>query len=182
MGIRISYLTPAEQFLYLERKMMNFKVILACLTITNVVLIDSKPAAFNFDSLENALREMDITLKQGDNVEPIENQEEHGHSLEKRRADDLDEEERQLEALIEEVEGNPEPSSVRVEGEGIPTITNNAEASRVEAALKEEEKKLLTEGEKAFQEFGKNINEAIKQNEAVVNEVEKDMDEGINYP
>ena len=36
---------------------------------------------------------MDITL----------NQEEHGHSLEKRRADDLDEEERQLEALIEEV-------------------------------------------------------------------------------
>ena len=40
----------------------------------------------------------------------------------------------------------------------------------------------MTEGEKAFQEFGKNINEAIKQNEAVVNEVEKDMDEGINYP
>ena len=48
--------------------------------------------------------------------------------------------------------------------------------------IKDEEKKLLTEGEKAFQEFGKNINEAIKQNEAVVNEVEKDMDEGINYP
>ena len=38
-----------------------------------------------------------------DNVESIEKQEEHGHSLEKRRADDLDEEERQLEALIEEV-------------------------------------------------------------------------------
>ena len=55
-SIRISYLTPAEQFLYLERKMMNFKVIFAFLTITNVVLIDSKPAAFNFDSLENALR------------------------------------------------------------------------------------------------------------------------------
>ena len=36
---------------------------------------------------------MDMTLKDGDN----------GHSLEKRRADDLDEEERQLEALIEEV-------------------------------------------------------------------------------
>ena len=46
---------------------------------------------------------MDITLKHGDNVESIEKQEEHGHSLEKRRADDLDEEERQLEALIEEV-------------------------------------------------------------------------------
>ena len=43
---------------------------------------------------------MDFQL---DNVEPIEKQEEHGHSLEKRRADDLDEEERQLEALIEEV-------------------------------------------------------------------------------
>merc|ERR1712037_146094 len=119
------------------------------------------------DALDNALREMDKTF---DNVESIEKQEEHGHSLEKRRADDLDEEERQLEALIEEVEGNPEPSSERVEGEDIPTITN------------EEEKKLLTEGEKAFQEFGKNINEAIKQNEAVVDEVEKDMDEGINYP
>jgi hypothetical protein len=43
---------------------------------------------------------MDSTI---DNVESIEKQEEHGHSLEKRRADDLDEEERQLEALIEEV-------------------------------------------------------------------------------
>ena len=42
---------------------------------------------------------MDKTLKVGDNMESIE----HGHSLEKRRADDLDEEERQLEALIEEV-------------------------------------------------------------------------------
>ena len=41
---------------------------------------------------------------------------------------------------------------------------------------------MLTDGEKAFQEFDKNINEAIKQNEAVVSEVEKDMDEGINYP
>jgi hypothetical protein len=51
-SIRISYLTPAEQL----RKMKNFKVIFAFLTITNVVLIDSKPAAFNFDSLENALR------------------------------------------------------------------------------------------------------------------------------
>ena len=48
--------------------------------------------------------------------------------------------------------------------------------------LKEEEKKLLTDGEKAFQEFDKNINEAIKKNEAVVNEVEKDMDEGLAYP
>ena len=46
---------------------------------------------------------MDITLKDGDNVEQIEKQEEQGHGLEKRRADDLDEEERQLEALIEEV-------------------------------------------------------------------------------
>jgi hypothetical protein len=39
---------------------------------------------------------MDITLNRTE-------QEEHGHSLEKRTADDLDEEERQLEALIEEV-------------------------------------------------------------------------------
>ena len=42
---------------------------------------------------------MDKTLKVGDNMESIE----QGHSLEKRRADNLDEEERQLEALIEEV-------------------------------------------------------------------------------
>ena len=48
--------------------------------------------------------------------------------------------------------------------------------------LKEEEQKLLSDGEKAFQEFDKNINEAIKKNEAVVNEVEKYMDEGIAYP
>ena len=35
---------------------MNFKVIFAFLFIANVVLIDSKPAAFNFDALDNALR------------------------------------------------------------------------------------------------------------------------------
>jgi len=43
--------------------------------------------------------------------------------------------------------------------------------------MKEEESKLLSDGDKAFEEFDKNINEAIKQSEAVENELRKDIDE-----
>ena len=39
------------------------------------------------------------------------------------------------------------------------------------------EAKLLADGEKAFQAFDKNINEAIKQNEAVEKEIKTDIDE-----
>ena len=39
------------------------------------------------------------------------------------------------------------------------------------------EAKLLADGEKAFQAFDKNINEAIKQNEAVEKEIKNDIDE-----
>ena len=39
------------------------------------------------------------------------------------------------------------------------------------------EDKLLADGEKAFQAFDKNINEAIKQNEAVEKEIKNDIDE-----
>ena len=37
------------------------------------------------------------------------------------------------------------------------------------------ETKLIADGDKAFQEFGKNINEAIKQNEAVEKEIKTDI-------
>merc|ERR1712064_35740 len=147
---------------------MNSKVIFAFI-FANVILVDSKPAAYDFASLENAIRDMGIQLKHGHSMEEIDSMEEferledHGHSVEKRGADlDLDEEEeRKYQELMKEVEASP--AAARVEGSN----QNNAEASRVEAALKE---------------FDKNINEAIKKNEAVVNEVEKDMDEGIAYP
>ena len=39
------------------------------------------------------------------------------------------------------------------------------------------EAKLIADGDQAFQEFDKDINEAIKQNEAVEEEVRKDIDE-----
>ena len=39
------------------------------------------------------------------------------------------------------------------------------------------ETKLIADGDKAFQDFDKNINEAIKQNEAVEKEIKTDIDE-----
>merc|ERR1712062_352761 len=52
------------------------------------------------------------------------------------------------------------------------------EAARVEAENNQAmEAKLLADGEKAFQAFDKNINEAIKQNEAVEKEIKNDIDE-----
>ena len=39
------------------------------------------------------------------------------------------------------------------------------------------ETKLIADGDKAFKDFDKNINEAIKQNEAVEKEIKNDIDE-----
>ena len=43
--------------------------------------------------------------------------------------------------------------------------------------VQEKEDQLLSDGEKAFQEFDQNINEAIKQSQAVEDELRKDIDE-----
>ena len=60
-------------------------------------------------------------------------------------------------------------------------VEANPEANRVEEAedvqLKAMEAKMLADGDKAFEAFDKSINEAIKQSEAVEEEVRKDIDE-----
>ena len=69
---------------------MNSKVIFAFI-FANVILVDSKPAAYDFASLENAIRDMGIQLKHGHSMEEIDSMEEferledHGHSVEKRQ-------------------------------------------------------------------------------------------------
>ena len=100
---------------------MNFKIILSLVAIVYVFWVDAKPV-FDIESLENALKEMDKTFKHGHSMESVESKhhghslEKHGHSLEKhghsleehdlnkRRAeDDLEEEEKQIQDLIDEV-------------------------------------------------------------------------------
>ena len=69
---------------------MNSKVLFAFI-FANVILVDSKPAAYDFASLENAIKDMGIQLKHGhsaeedDSMEEFEKLEDHGHSLEKRQ-------------------------------------------------------------------------------------------------
>ena len=68
--------------------------------------------------------------------------------------------------MIFEVEANPNPEADRVE-----------EAAEGNAQIKAMEEKMLADGNKAFEAFDQSINEAIKQSEAVEEEVRKDIDE-----
>ena len=43
------------------------------------------------------------------------------------------------------------------------------------------ESKLLQDGDDAFQEFDKNVNEAMKQNQVVEDAVRKDIDEQMEH-
>merc|ERR1712004_109145 len=81
----------------------------------------------------------------------VEEQEKHGHSFEKQNEnEDIDLAIAQLGLSEERVEANPNP-----------------EADRVEEAAE----KMLADGDKAFEAFDQSINEAIKQSEAVEEEV-----------
>merc|ERR1712020_35879 len=107
----------------------------------------------------------------------------HGHSEElehelfKRNSDDTFKEIDALELeLNDEIELDA-TSAERVEmfpDEG--TIKAAAEASRVEDEANQAlEAQMIADGDQAFQEFDKNINDAIKQNEAVEEEIRKDI-------
>merc|ERR1712025_1277663 len=94
-----------------------------------------------------------------------EEQEKHGHSFEKQN-EDIDLAIAQLGLSEERVEANPNPEANRVE-----------EAAEENAEIKAMEAKMLADGDKAFEAFDQSINEAIKQSEAVEEEVRKDIDE-----
>merc|ERR1711953_934603 len=91
----------------------------------------------------------------------------HGHSFEKQNEnEDIDLAIAQLGLSEERVEANPDPEADRVE-----------EAAEENAEIKAMEAKMLADGDKAFEAFDQSINEAIKQSEAVEEEVRKDIDE-----
>merc|ERR1712062_522642 len=95
-----------------------------------------------------------------------EEQEKHGHSFEKQNEDeDIDLAIAQLGLSEERVEANPNPEANRVE------------EAEEKAQIKAMEAKMLADGDKAFEAFDQSINEAIKQSEAVEEEVRKDIDE-----
>merc|ERR1712062_731091 len=90
-------------------------------------------------------------------------QEKHGHSFEKQNEnEDIDLAIAQLGLSEERVEANPDPEAYREEEK---------------AEIKAMEAKMLADGDKAFEAFDQSINEAIKQSEAVEEEVRKDIDE-----